>query len=285
MTASLKKLSTVFALSAGIAAGVTAGGIIGIGTLARRDAGMEESPQRTHATAAAKTLPPMSAQAASGARIEAYVIKAAGDNILHVRAHTWVAQFAAASICTRPVTAPAPCHYTATVRDAQGNALESAHAGETVYLQDIAINPQSLPHGVALADPAIRPRQDKVAGPVPARVVHITDGDTVEVEAQIWPQQSVLIDIRMGGIDTPEKKGRAKCPEEAARAEKASQATADLLRGQDVLLYDVQYEKYGGRVLGGIKTANGTDAAQNLVRQGLARAYDGGTKSSWCARR
>ena len=128
----------------------------------------------------------------------------------------------------------------------------------------------------------MRPRTDVVPGPVRAHVIKTVDGDTFEVMAEIWKGTYVLTDIRVNGIDTPEKKGRAKCESEAALAEKASAATKELIYDKDVLLFNVQYEKYGGRVLGDVKTLGGLSVADNLTRKNLAKPYDGGTKQSWC---
>jgi micrococcal nuclease len=135
----------------------------------------------------------------------------------------------------------------------------------------------------ASSAPALRPRQDVVAGPVAAKVLKTGDGDTVQTEAEIWPGLRVLIDIRIGGIDTPEKKGRAKCPEEAARAEDATAEMRRLLEGKAVTLHNIKYEKYGGRLLADIVTPEGVDARAHMIAQRLAVPYGGGTKSSWCA--
>ncbi|WAP70646.1 hypothetical protein [Jiella pelagia] len=62
--------------------------------------------------------------------------------------------------------------------------------------------------------------QREIAGPVAANVVKVRDGDTVEVEAFVWPMQSVHVAVRLRGIDAPEKRG--KCEAEKAAAARAT---------------------------------------------------------------
>ena len=57
-----------------------------------------------------------------------------------------------------------------------------------------------------------------IEGPVHASVMRVVDGDTLEVEAPIWPQQWVRTFIRVGGIDAPEIRSHlAECEAELAR--------------------------------------------------------------------
>src|SRR5882757_1213192 len=53
-------------------------------------------------------------------------------------------------------------------------------------------------------------------GPVKAIVQRVVDGDTIEVRAFIWLGQSVLIRVRIDGVDAPELE--ARCPAERERA-------------------------------------------------------------------
>lgn len=269
--AAIRKHAALFSL----AAGVTAGSIVGIGTLL----------QDGEANNAAAVPPAVSAPAAPAPQAAGSGRSFSGDivyvdtktQMLHVRAHVWVAQFNTVSVCPQGVVAP--CQYTADVRSDNGAALR---AGQKVTLQDLRVS--GAPDAVqpAASAPAIRPRQDVVKGPVPARVMKTGDGDTVQTEVEIFPGQRVLIDIRIGEIDTPEKGGRAKCDSEAARAEDASAEMRRLLEGKTVMLHNVKYEKYGGRLLADVTTENGVNAAAHMVSKGLAKPYGGGTKESWC---
>lgn len=119
-------------------------------------------------------------------------------------------------------------------------------------------------------------------GPVAAEVLRVVDGDTVEVSARIWPQQTVTTLVRIHGIDAPELRGR--CRDEIDKATQARDFVASLAPiGGMVGLYDVRTGKFAGRVLAAVRTAEGRDLAQELLRTGLARPYDGrGRRASWC---
>lgn len=272
-----------------LAAGAAFGAVVGIGHLMsgnstndRADVTVKRGKQQKPAKPAADAAP--LSKDINAQSYMAVVTKVPTDNVIHVRAHTWVAEFAMASVCIRGrVAEPKPCAFEADVQDEAGQALSSFKKGDSVRLSNLQSSIGNVaPHVVTTDIPDIRPRQDLLAGPVPAQVVKLIDGDTVQIVAQPWKDHYVLTDIRIGEIDTPEKKGRAKCAAEADLAEDASAATRQLIEGKTVMLYNVKFEKYGGRVLGDIRTPEGISAAQNLIDRQLARPYDGGTKQSWC---
>lgn len=129
----------------------------------------------------------------------------------------------------------------------------------------------------AQAADASRKGRTFVAGPVPAEIVRILDGDTVLVLAMPWPDQHVRVAVRLRGIDAPEMK--AKCPREREAAALARAAFADLASGSgEVALYNISGGKYFGRVLAGIVTPAGVDIGPELMARGLVAAYDGGKR-------
>ncbi len=141
-------------------------------------------------------------------------------------------------------------------------------------------------YGAALLGLALVPNQgssapEVLAGPIHALVVRVVDGDTVEVDAQIWLGQKVRTLVRLTGVDAPELKGA--CPQERALAQSAREHLALRLAEGTAELVDVTYDKFGGRVLARILAPDGTDLAQSLLAAGLARAYQGGRRLSWCA--
>ncbi|MDP2206088.1 MAG: thermonuclease family protein [Alphaproteobacteria bacterium] len=274
-TAALRKHAALFTL----AAGITAGGIAGVGAL-YQDHFTAPTPQDT-APAVSVTMPaPAATTAAHPQPVAGEILHVDTAHMLHVRAHVWVAQFNTVSVCPRGITAA--CQYTADLRTLEGTEMTAPRKGQKIILHNLTRS--GIPDAVqpATTAPALRPRQDVVKGPVAARVIKTGDGDTVQTEVDIWPGTRVLIDIRIGEIDTPEKKGRAKCTEEAAKAEEATAEMRRLLEGQTVTLHNIKYEKYGGRLLADITTSDGTNAAQHMIAQRLAVPYGGGTKSSWC---
>ena len=120
-----------------------------------------------------------------------------------------------------------------------------------------------------------------IAGPVRAHLVRVVDGDTIEVLARIWPDHYVETKVRVAGIDAPELRGR--CPEEVALAERAKVRLTALLAGNRLLLADVRYGKYAGRVVARVLTEDRRDVADILVAERLVRRYHGGRRAAWCA--
>ncbi len=125
--------------------------------------------------------------------------------------------------------------------------------------------------------------QDRLAGPVPAQVLFVIDGDTIEVRAVIWLGQVVRTRVRLAGNDAPELRG--KCARERALAVRARAYLLARLEGGEraqVRLRDIRYGKYAGRVLARVETAGGEDLGQGLMAAGLARSYAGRARASWC---
>ena len=123
------------------------------------------------------------------------------------------------------------------------------------------------------------PAAEVLAGPIPALVTNVVDGDTLDVEARIWLGQPLTTRVRLADIDTPELRGA--CAAERALAEEARAAAAAAM-GRAVELRRVEYDKYGGRVVAQVTLPDGSDLGGMLVAAGLARPYDGGTREPWC---
>jgi len=125
---------------------------------------------------------------------------------------------------------------------------------------------------------------ERLAGPLPAQVVSVLDGDTLEVRVHIWLGQDIRTRVRLAGIDAPEIKG--KCARERDLAQRARAYILAQLNpatgAAPVQLTEVRYGKYAGRVLARVETLDGTDLGQGRVTAGLARPYDGRRRTSWC---
>jgi micrococcal nuclease len=115
---------------------------------------------------------------------------------------------------------------------------------------------------------------------IPADVVRVIDGDTVEMRAAVWLDLHMTTRVRLKDIDAPEMK--ARCPAEARLAEAATAGLERLLAGQRLFLTDLARDKYGGRVVARIVTQGGADIGADLLRQGLARPYAGSRQRGWC---
>jgi endonuclease YncB( thermonuclease family) len=101
------------------------------------------------------------------------------------------------------------------------------------------------------------------------KILRVVDGDTVEIEAPflIDPLPKKL-SIRVWGVDTPEKGGRASCEKEAELGAAASKFTKDLVanaKTTQINLY--QWDKFGGRVLGDV-LIDGQSLTKMLIEKG-----------------
>ena len=124
--------------------------------------------------------------------------------------------------------------------------------------------------------------KETVKQSVPATVLKVVDGDTIKVSAHIWLGITVDTMVRIKGIDTPELRG--KCPYEKQLAKEAKAFVKEKLPlGSTVYLSNVEYDKYGGRVVAKVADSNKKDIGKDLIKNGFARSYSGKTaKSNWC---
>lgn len=115
------------------------------------------------------------------------------------------------------------------------------------------------------------------------KVTRVKDGDTVEIEANFLPAPlKPVLNVRVLGVDTPEKAPRAKCPAEAAGGAAATEFTKKAVAGAKRIQIElVDWDKFGGRVLGDV-VIDGKKLSQMLIDNRLARPYHGEAKQSWC---
>jgi endonuclease YncB( thermonuclease family) len=109
-----------------------------------------------------------------------------------------------------------------------------------------------------------------LAGPYPAEIVRIVDGDTVEARVRVWLGVDVTALVRIRGIDAPELRGR--CPGEPQAAEAARDHLAAMLAGGRVWLSEIGHDKYGQRVNARLRLASGADVAEAMLAAGHALA-------------
>ena len=118
------------------------------------------------------------------------------------------------------------------------------------------------------------------------QVLAVIDGDTISVRLPGLPAELQPVKVRVAGIDSPEKGGRAKCAEERDLATKATALTRFLIadaqvRQRPITFSEIGWDKYGGRIDARV-AIGGRSLGDTLIRAGLARAYDGGKRRSWC---
>ena len=132
----------------------------------------------------------------------------------------------------------------------------------------------------ALAPSPVSRSAEILAGPVPARLLRVIDGDSISVRARIWLGQDVQTLVRIDGVDTPELRG--KCPAERQLAIRARDFVIAFLGRGGIFLRDIQYGKFAGRVGSRVLSSDGRDLTDALIAEGLGRTYAGRKRRSWC---
>jgi len=109
----------------------------------------------------------------------------------------------------------------------------------------------------------------------------VVDGDTFIIKNPNPPIDLIQTSHRLVGIDTPESTPQhAKCKKEIELGLKAKQFTNNFVKDGIDIVY-IKLDKYG-RFLVHITKGN-LDLGDELVKNGLAVYYDGGTKTkNWC---
>lgn len=151
----------------------------------------------------------------------------------------------------------------------------------------IAEAARPLPAPLPASLPALLPATAPLAlGAYRATVTRVMDGDTVEARVPVWLGQEILTKIRLRGIDAPEISGA--CGEEKELAVRAAERLKALIGDGPVTLSAIGPDKYYGRVVAHLTVHRGEaalDAGEVLLREGLARAYDGKRREAWCGLR
>ena len=112
------------------------------------------------------------------------------------------------------------------------------------------------------------------------------DGDTLTVEAGIWPDLTWDGSVRILGVDTQEIRGACEVERQLAIA--ARDYIRDLLLDESVILANVENDKYGERVLANVYFWQDDELARVsdlLIANGHAREYHGGTRRGGAAGR
>lgn len=119
------------------------------------------------------------------------------------------------------------------------------------------------------------------------KINRVIDGDTIAVTITELPLNVMPSMVRIGGIDTPEADGHAKCEKERALGVEAAKFTGDFLKSamlanKPILFTNIKRDKYSSRVIGDI-IVDGTNLGKLLLEKGYARPWDGKTKKpDWC---
>ena len=108
------------------------------------------------------------------------------------------------------------------------------------------------------------------------KVVDVYDGDTFTIAGRVaYNPELFQFQVRVNGIDTPEK--RTNNENEKYVANIAKEFVKEKIMDKIVELHGVTTDKYG-RLLADV-VYKGENIGQELIKNRLAVAYDGGTKN------
>jgi len=112
--------------------------------------------------------------------------------------------------------------------------------------------------------------RSRVASSRPVRV-DVVDGDTIRRNGLL---------VRVMGLDAPELRG--KCDDEKVLAIQARDRLAEIALEGVTIEVSPRRDRYG-RVLAVVRDRHGTDVAEILISERLARPYTGrGQRQGWC---
>jgi micrococcal nuclease len=120
------------------------------------------------------------------------------------------------------------------------------------------------------------------------KINRVIDGDTIAVTITELPLNVMPSMVRIGGIDTPESDGHAKCEKERLLGLDASKFTSDylknaMLNNKHIVFTNIKRDKYSSRVIGDV-IVDGQDLGKLLLERGYAKPYDGKSKKpDWCS--
>ena len=116
---------------------------------------------------------------------------------------------------------------------------------------------------------------------VPAIVDYVLDGDTFAARVALADDTKITVRVRLINVDTPELNGG--CDAEIAAAYRAKERLEDLLPIEAIVdLQNIKDDKYLGRIDANVILSDGRDVGDVLVKEKLARRYNGGRRKSWC---
>ncbi len=117
----------------------------------------------------------------------------------------------------------------------------------------------------------------------PIEIIEVKDGDTIKVRVHQWLDTYLETNIRVLGVDTPEKGWRAKCDFERELGEQATAFTKEFVKHGSLSITNISNDKFGGRLDADVIRDDGVSLAAELIKNGYGYAYFGKTKHSWCA--
>lgn len=115
------------------------------------------------------------------------------------------------------------------------------------------------------------------------RIRKVIDGDTVQIVVPNLPVElGQTLNLRIYGVDTPEKGYRARCLLENTKSISSTKFTENAIASATLKqVRIIKWDKYGGRVLGDV-FLDGKSLRKMLLDSGNAVEYYGDKKKGWC---
>ena len=104
------------------------------------------------------------------------------------------------------------------------------------------------------------------------KVERVVDGDTIDIAIDLGFSLHYKTRVRLSGIDTAEKNTEL--------GKQTKEYVKGVLEGKSFRIQTTKPDKYG-RILGELFLADNTSFNKSLIEKGLAKSYDGGTKTVW----
>lgn len=114
------------------------------------------------------------------------------------------------------------------------------------------------------------------------RDIRVIDGDTIRATLLLGLGVALVdTDIRLSGIDAPEKRGKSDLERQAALAtEKYLYLSLIIAKKVQFVAADVRFKDKYGRFIGVI-IADGINVNERMIELGLVRAYSGDKRKPW----
>lgn len=110
-------------------------------------------------------------------------------------------------------------------------------------------------------------------------VYKVIDGDTIKVLYN-YGNKVHKIDIRVNGVDTPESRRASDMEKKACKI--VGKVVSDKIFEQLISVKFLNWDKYGGRMVGDVYLPSGETLCEFLIANKLGHPYDGKVKkSSW----
>lgn len=104
------------------------------------------------------------------------------------------------------------------------------------------------------------------------KVERVVDGDTIDIAIDLGFSLHYKTRVRLSGIDTAEKNTEL--------GKQTKEYVKGVLEGKSFRIQTTKPDKYG-RILGELFLPDNSSFNKSLIEKGLAKSYDGGTKTLW----